>query len=264
MHLYLPEFADRPVPRYTSYPTADRFHDGIGLDDQRRALEGIREGAPVSLYVHIPYCREICFYCGCNTQALGRAARLARYVETLETEIAAVARHVRGRVHSIHFGGGSPNALPPAMFEALVARLRGSFDCVATPDIAVELDPRLIEPAFVDALARTGVRRVSLGVQTFAPHVQQAIGRVQPIETVASAIAMLRAAGIEGINVDLLYGLPGQDIADIEETIAATLALRPSRIALFGYAHVPHLMPRQRAIDATSLPDAEARFWQGA
>ncbi len=264
MHRYLPELADRPVPRYTSYPTADRFHDGIAPVDQLRALESIGEDAPISLYVHIPYCREICWYCGCNTQALGRPERLARYVEALEAEIAAVSRHVQGRVHSIHFGGGSPNALPPAGFERLVERLRDSFHCLDTTEIAVELDPRLIDSAFVAALARAGTRRASLGVQTFATHIQKAIGRVQPIETVGKAVAMLRGAGIREINADLLHGLPGQGIADIEDTIEAILALHPDRIALFGYAHVPHLMPRQRAIDATSLPDAEARFWQGA
>lgn len=264
MHAYLPALAEQPVPRYTSYPTADRFHDGIGPVDQSRALEAIEEDAPVSLYLHIPYCHEICWYCGCNTQALGRPERLVGYVEALEAEIEAVCRRVRGRVHSIHFGGGSPNALPPVAFENLVSRLRASFDCLETSEIAVELDPRLIDPAFVSALARSGAGRASLGVQTFTAHVQEAIGRIQPVETVRNAVAMLREAGVDAINIDLLYGLPGQDIVDIEDTIEAVLALRPNRIALFGYAHVPHMMPRQRAIDATSLPDAEARFRQGA
>lgn len=262
MASYLPELANRSVPRYTSYPTADRFHDGVGAIDQLRALDGVEPGGPVSLYIHVPYCREICWYCGCNTAALGRPERLLRYLESLHMEIAAIAPRLRGLVHSIHFGGGSPNALPPALFEDLVERLLDAFDHVAAPEIAVELDPRLIDAAFVSALKRAGAGRVSLGVQTFAPHVQQAIGRVQPIEMVANAMAMLRDAGIGSINVDLLYGLPGQEIADVEETIEATLALRPSRAALFGYAHVPQMMPRQRAIDATRLPDPELRFRQ--
>jgi oxygen-independent coproporphyrinogen-3 oxidase len=264
MHVYLPDLAHRPVPRYTSYPTADRFQDGISPSDQRAALEAIKAGERVSLYVHIPYCREICWYCGCNTQALGRADRLIRYVDGLATEIAAVAQRMRGRVHSIHFGGGSPNALPPATFEDLLGRLRTSFAVVDHPEIAVELDPRLIEPAFVAVLARTGTTRVSLGVQTFARHVQRAIGRIQPLALVQDGFAMLREAGIDAINVDLLYGLPGQHVSDVAETIDAVVALRPNRIALFGYAHVPHMMPRQRAIDAAMLPSAEARFLQAA
>lgn len=264
MPSYLPELADRSVPRYTSYPTADRFHGGVGPIDQRRALEAVESGAPVSLYVHIPYCREICWYCGCNTAALGRPERMVRYLESLYVEIAAVAQRLRGRVHSVHFGGGSPNALPPAMFEDVVGRLRDSFDHVAAPEIAIELDPRLIDMDFVSALKRAEVGRVSLGVQTFASHVQRAIGRVQPVEMVVDAVAMLRDAGIGAINVDLLYGLPGQEMADIDETIETTLALRPNRIALFGYAHVPQMIPRQRAIDATRLPVAEARFRQSA
>ena len=189
---------------------------------------------------------------------------MVRYLESLYAEIAAVAPRLRGRVHSVHFGGGSPNALPPAMFEDVVGRLRDSFDHVAAPEIAIELDPRLIDMDFVSALKRAEVGRVSLGVQTFASHVQRAIGRVQPVEMVVDAVAMLRDAGIGAINVDLLYGLPGQEMADIDETIETTLALRPNRIALFGYAHVPQMIPRQRAIDATRLPVAEARFRQSA
>lgn len=264
MHRYIPEFAGRPVPRYTSYPTAAEFGDGIGSAEQARALDGVAPGTPVSLYLHIPYCRAICWYCGCNTGALGKSGRLDAYRAALEAEIALVAGRMRGRVVSIHFGGGSPNALAPDDFVALVGTLRRSFHCVTTPEIAVELDPRAFDGGYADALASAGVTRASLGVQTFAAGVQARINRVQPFEQVAAVVADLRAAGIDQLNFDLLYGLPHQAAQDIADTVAATLTLAPDRIAMFGYAHLPRLLPRQRMIDATALPDAAARFEQSA
>jgi oxygen-independent coproporphyrinogen-3 oxidase len=264
MHLYLPDLARRSVPRYTSYPTAAEFGDGVGAAEQARALEAIAPGAPVSLYVHIPYCREICWYCGCNTGALGRGTRLAPYLAALAREIDRVAERTRGEVVSIHFGGGSPNVLAPAEFEALVRHLRDRFACAADVELAVELDPRGFDHAYADALARAGVRRVSLGAQTFALAVQQRINRIQPFAMIAQAVADLRAAGIDHVNLDLMYGLPGQCEADVAETIDRALYLAPDRVAMFGYAHMPRLLPRQRMIEDTALPDAEARFHQSA
>jgi oxygen-independent coproporphyrinogen III oxidase len=262
MNLYLPDLYERSVPRYTSYPTAVEFHDGIGVDDQAAALDAVPDDMPVSLYVHIPYCREICWYCGCNTGALGRADRIGPYVEAVDAEIDQVARRMRGRVVSIHFGGGSPNALPEDTLTALIARLRTAFATVARPEIAVELDPRLASPAYADALAHAGVTRASLGVQCFAPHVQAHINRIQPSALVAAAVRDLRAAGIAAINFDLLHGLPAQTVVDVEQTIAQALTMRPDRIALFGYAHHPRLLPRQRMIDAAMLPRGPERFVQ--
>ncbi|MEG3175787.1 oxygen-independent coproporphyrinogen III oxidase [Sphingomonas sp. RB3P16] len=262
MHPYLPDLATQPVPRYTSYPTAAEFHDGIGAADQRGAIAAVAPGTPVSLYVHIPYCHEICWYCGCNTGAIGRADRLGAYVAALEQEIDAVAGTLRGQVTALHFGGGSPNALPAEAFAQLVVRLRERFDCADDMAIAAELDPRTLDAAYADTLARAGVTRVSLGVQTFAPDVQARINRVQPLAMVERVVGELRAAGIAQINFDLLYGLPGQGAADIADTIAATLALDPDRVALFGYAHMPRLLPRQRMIETAALPDGAARFAQ--
>ncbi|MEN2784914.1 oxygen-independent coproporphyrinogen III oxidase [Sphingomonas qilianensis] len=262
MHQYLPDLATQTVPRYTSYPTAAEFHDGVGAIEQHAAATALAPHTPVSLYVHIPYCHEICWYCGCNTGAIGRSDRLAAYLAALEQEIDAVAAALRGRVTAIHFGGGSPNALSSAQFVALTARLRMRFDCAENLEIAAELDPRTLNATYAAALALSGVTRVSLGVQTFAPAIQARINRHQPLALVQRVVGELRAAGIARINFDLLYGLPGQDKADVVETIAATLALAPNRIALFGYAHMPRLLPRQRMIDNAELPDGPARFAQ--
>jgi oxygen-independent coproporphyrinogen-3 oxidase len=264
MHRYLPDLARRSVPRYTSYPTAAEFHAGVGPAEQAEALAAIPAETPVSLYVHIPYCHEICWYCGCNTGALGRASRLDVYLEALGQEIAAVSARMRGQVVTIHFGGGSPNALPPEDFVALTRLLRDSFVCAERLEIAAELDPRTLDATYAEALARAGVTRVSLGAQCFAPHVQRAINRIQPYEMVRQAVLDLRAAGIGAVNLDLMYGLPYQTSEDLAETLAAALDLAPDRIAMFGYAHMPRLLSRQRMIPGESLPDAAQRFAQSA
>ncbi len=259
-----PDLIARSVPRYTSYPTAAAFADGVDGGAQKAALEALTPATPLSLYLHIPYCDRICWYCGCNTSTSGRDGRVVRYAEALAAEIALVGGMARGQVHSIHFGGGSPNALPPADFAALMQALRQSFAVAGDAEIAVELDPRTLSDAFIAALAAAGVQRVSLGVQTFAAHVQKAINRIQPYEMVADRVAALRAAGIGAINIDLMYGLPGQFLRDIEDSIAQAMTLAPARIAMFGYAHLPRQIARQRAIDERRLPDACARFAQSA
>ncbi len=258
------DLARRSVPRYTSYPTADRFSASVGADDQRAALQGIDPGTPVSFYVHVPYCHEICWYCGCNTGAIGRADRLLDYVGALEAEIDTVAGLLSGQLAAIHFGGGTPNALPAATLAGLIDRLKSRFGRIATVPVSVEIDPRHCDGAYLEALADAGVTRLSFGVQTFAEAVQRRINRVQPHRQVAALVAAARGAGIASINFDLLYGLPGQTLEDIEETIALSIALGPDRIAAFGYAHLPRAIPRQRMIDTESLPDAASRFAQSA
>lgn len=262
---YHPDLLTTPVPRYTSYPTAAEFHDRIGPGDMADALDALPDGSAVSLYLHIPFCREICWYCGCNTGAANRVARVETYVDCLMDEVALVADRLdgRARVARIAFGGGSPNALSPVTFARLVTTVISAF---ATPaaELSVEIDPRGFDADWAAVLAAARVSRVSLGVQTFAPRVQAAIGRVQPFDTVARNVAMLRGAGVTSLNFDLMYGLPQQTLADVDETLTAALALQPDRLAVFGYAHVPAAIPRQRRIDAEQLADTEARFVMAA
>jgi oxygen-independent coproporphyrinogen III oxidase len=252
-----------PVPRYTSYPTAAEFHDGVGERELADALAAVPEQAQLSLYLHIPYCQEICWYCGCNTGKANKASRLASYLDALHAEIMLVGRRLQGsgRVTRIAFGGGSPNAIPPAEFARLLDRLAAEFR-LAQPELSVELDPRTLTPDWLKALADAGVQRASLGVQTLVPAIQARIGRIQSEESIRKAVAGLRAAGVSSLNFDLMYGLPGQTARDLGATLAAAVSMEPDRIALFGYAHVPHLIPRQRRIDSADLPDAETRFRQ--
>src|SRR5262249_6092166 len=209
------------------------------------------------------YCAELCRYCGCNTKVVRRQEPVDAYARLLAREIDLVGRHLRARrVTGIHWGGGTPSTLGPAHLAALAEQIGKTFDRERAIEHAIELDPRHITPELVHALPRIGVNRVSLGVQEFSQRVQEAIGRVQPFETVARAVVLLRQAGIAAINFDLMYGLPHQTQQDLHDTITQAHALRPSRIALFGYAHVPWLKTHQRLIDAAALPGAQARLAQ--
>ena len=263
MWSYHPDLLARPVPRYTSYPTAMEFADDVGADAYAQALDAVEAATPISLYVHIPFCEQICWYCGCNTGAAGRKHRLADYLAALQSEITLVAKRLggRGRVQRIAFGGGSPNAIAPVELVRLLDLLLTLFDA-HRPKISIELDPRGFSAEWALVLAAARVTRVSLGVQTFAPHIQQAIGRIQPLSHIERVVAGLRLRDIDAINFDLMYGLPGQTLADLDETLDETIRLAPSRISLFGYAHLPNMIPRQRQIDASNLPDHELRFEQ--
>ncbi|HEX6141693.1 MAG TPA: oxygen-independent coproporphyrinogen III oxidase [Geminicoccaceae bacterium] len=254
---------DRRVPRYTSYPTAPHLHPGVGADACGRWLEELPDG-PLSLYLHIPFCDTLCWFCGCHTKIVRRYAPVAGYLETLESEIELVARRIGAgrRVRHIHFGGGSPTILEPADLCRLGDGLRRWFEVEADAEIAVEIDPRGLDRARILALAAIGVNRASLGVQDVNPEVQRAVNRVQPFETTARVASWLRDAGIEALNVDLMYGLPHQTVADVERTAGAALRLDPDRLALFGYAHVPWLKRHQRLIDEAALPGAVERWRQ--
>jgi len=258
---YYPELLERPVPRYTSYPTAADFHDRVGPDDLGGALDAIGPEEPVSLYVHIPFCEKICWYCGCNTSAANRDSRLSAYLESLRAEAALIAERLNRRIEigQIAFGGGSPNALAIDDFRALADDLVELFD-IADPQISVELDPRGMTRGWAKMLGDFGTAKVSLGVQTLSPHVQHAIGRIQPIEIVERVFDWLREADTGSINFDLMYGLPGQSLSDLYDTLSSTLDMSPDRIALFGYAHAPSMIPRQRQINAAHLPDGKLRF----
>lgn len=263
MWSYYPELLAQPVPRYTSYPTAVEFTEAVGAADYARALDRVESATPVSLYIHIPFCEQICWYCGCNTGAANRKQRLSDYLSALGSEIALVAKRLggRARVSRLAFGGGSPNAIAPIDFVRLLDRTMTVFD-VSHPDISIEIDPRGFSSEWALVLAASNVTRVSLGVQTFAPHIQHAIGRVQPLADIETTMAGLRLRGIDAINFDLMIGLPGQSLDDLDATLDETIRLAPSRVALFGYAHLPDMLPRQRRIDASNLPDQKLRFEQ--
>ena len=256
---YHPDLLATPVPRYTSFPTAAEFGGDVGPSDLTRELEG--ETGEVSLYVHIPFCEQICWYCGCNTSAANRKDRLTSYVDALHREIRLVGGRLPNvaKVGRIAFGGGSPNAIPPIEFVRLVDALTVHFRA-SNPSISIELDPRTMTAEWAGVLRAVGVERASLGVQTFAPALQQAIGRVQPLGLIERSTQLLRDAGVSSLNFDLMYGLPGQTLGDVEDTLDRARVLGADRIALFGYAHVPHMIPRQRKIVAENLPDQALRF----
>ena len=256
---YHPDLLATPVPRYTSFPTAAEFAPDI---TQERHAEAISTATgDISLYLHIPFCEKICWYCGCNTAAANRAQRLASYLDSLHREIKLVGTMLPAgaRVRRIAFGGGSPNAISPVDFVRLFQQLVLDMP-LHDPLISVELDPRTLGPEWEGVFGAIGATNASLGVQTFAPRLQEAIGRVQPREMITRAVTLLRRAGITSLNYDLMYGLPGQTMDDLLETLDLAIDDGADRIALFGYAHVPHLLPRQRRIDGSALPDGEQRF----
>jgi len=258
---YHPDLLAQPVPRYTSYPPATTFTANVGAVQQAEALNAVAAGTAVSIYVHIPYCHSICWYCGCNTGLAGKRQRLTSYIDALEAEIRLVARMLggRARVTRIALGGGSPNAIEPIAFVRLIDQIVTTF-ATGEPEISVEIDPRNFDLEWAMTLAISGVNRVSFGVQSFDPDIQAAIGRIQPVEMIETCIAALRTRGVRSINFDLMYGLPAQTIDKLDRTLDHVTRMLPDRIALFGYAHLPDMFPRQRRIDAASLPDAKARF----
>ena len=259
----LARYADRPLPRYTSYPTAPHF-GAFGEDDYRLWLGEVPPGSDASLYLHLPFCRSMCWYCGCHTTVTARDEPIARYVGALHREIDLVAEALPQRisVEHVHFGGGTPTLMQPAQFIALMDKLRDRFDVTLDAEIAIEIDPRTLDQAMVDALAAGGVNRASLGVQSFDPVVQRAINRLQTFDETKTSVSMLRAAGIAAINFDLIYGLPHQTVASCLDTAAQALTLDPDRFAVFGYAHVPTFKLHQRKIQESALPDGASRHAQ--
>jgi oxygen-independent coproporphyrinogen III oxidase len=255
--------AERAVPRYTSYPTAPHFTPAIGASIYARWLAALDPGATLSLYLHVPFCRALCHYCGCHTKAVLRPEPVEAYAERLTEEIALVAARCGSRrVVRIHWGGGTPGMLGEEALRRIVEALDAHFDLAGLVEHAIELDPRYVTPWMARTLGDIGVNRASLGVQELSETVQVAIGRVQPFELVRHAVDCLREAGIEQINLDLMYGLPHQTVADVRRTAALAITLAPQRIALFGYAHVPWFKPHQRLIDEHALPGVSDRLAQ--
>ena len=238
--------ATRTLPRYTSYPTALAFQPAPDDADARRWLDEIRSHDTLSIYVHIPFCERLCWYCGCHTSVPNGYARVARFLDQLKREIdlwgEALPDHA-GTAH-LHFGGGSPNSLNTADFAELLALLTSRFRLRPGAEVAVELDPGNLDRQFARGLGAAGATRASLGVQTFDPGVQRLVNRIQPLEQVATAVRDLRDGGIGTINFDMMYGLPGQSCQNVAASMETALALEPDRVALFGYAHVPWMKKR--------------------
>ncbi len=257
-------YGQERLPRYTSYPTAPHFSAEIGPDIYAEWLKAIPQHASTSLYMHVPFCRSMCWYCGCHTSVVRREEPVARYASALRREIDLVSRQVERRIQvdHIHFGGGTPTIMAPETFADLIGAIRHSFLVLPAADIAVEIDPRTLSGEMVDALAYGGVNRVSLGVQSCDPIVQRAIHRVQGFEETAAATANLRRAGIRGVNFDLIYGLPHQTVASCLDTVRQCIELRPDRFSVFGYAHLPTFKKHQRKIDEAWLPDSLERHEQ--
>jgi oxygen-independent coproporphyrinogen-3 oxidase len=253
-----------PVPRYTSYPTALHFNDRVGPPQARHWLSVLPASSDLSLYFHFPFCRELCWYCACTTSVANDYARVERYVDAIGREIEAVASLVprSHRVGHIHWGGGSPNILAPREIGRLAELTRSHFHVGAGAEFAVEIDPRDLSRAQVEAFRVAGVNRASIGVQDFDETVQAAINRRQSYETTRVAVSMLRDAGIGSLNIDLVYGLPHQTRASVARTLDQVLTLEPDRIAIFGYAHLPSKIRRQRLIEDSALAGPVDRLGQ--
>jgi oxygen-independent coproporphyrinogen-3 oxidase len=252
------------APRYTSYPTAVQFTPEVTPAVYRRWLRELPAAEPVSLYLHIPFCSRLCWFCGCNTRAVNRHEPVGDYARNLISEIALLQDALPARLpaNAIHFGGGSPNMLSPDELATIFDALRRVFKVEAGAEIAAELDPAGLTHAWVSAAAFHGLTRASLGVQNLAPEVQAAVNRTESFDQVAQGVGWLREAGVRSINIDLMYGLPHQTIANTLATLDSILSLRPERVALFGYAHVPWMKAHQQLIDEQALPGAVARLQQ--
>ncbi|HET7868688.1 MAG TPA: oxygen-independent coproporphyrinogen III oxidase [Burkholderiaceae bacterium] len=251
---------DTPGPRYTSYPTADRFTEDFGADAALRTLAS-SPVAPVSLYVHIPFCESVCYYCACNKVITRHHERAAEYLDALDAEIGLVqaALGARRAATQLHLGGGSPTFLSDAELARVVASLRGAFDLDAQAELSIEVDPRTVTAERLAYLRTLGFSRISFGVQDFDPQVQQAVHRVQPHAAVRDLMHSARELGFESINADLIYGLPKQTPQSFARTIAQIRDLRPDRIALYAYAHLPQRFKPQRRILSDDLPSAAQR-----
>lgn len=254
---------DGPGPRYTSYPTAPNFQELGTADYERLLASSARGGRRLSLYVHLPFCRTLCFYCGCNVTISRSLERGRVYLDLVEREIAAAAERLGGderEVVQIHLGGGTPNFFPPAMLGELLARFQRHFRLHPQCEIGVEVDPRTMTPAHLDAFAAAGVNRLSAGLQDLEPQVQEAINRVQSEAETRAVVDGAHARGIESVNLDLIYGLPHQTPASFARTLDAAIAMAPERFAVFNFAYLPEMLRHQRVIDREALPSPEDKL----
>ncbi|WP_081801438.1 oxygen-independent coproporphyrinogen III oxidase [Herminiimonas sp. CN] len=253
-------------PRYTSYPTADRFHAEFNAQsydaqlEQRAANTG--SNPPLSVYVHIPFCESLCYFCACNKIITKEHGRAAEYLRYLEREMALVAARIGPdrQTAQLHFGGGTPTFLSPDELRQLMQMLRRHFDFLPDAELGIEIDPRTVNDDTMALLAELGFNRTSFGVQDFDPAVQQAVNRIQPLAMVEKAVSASRKAGFVSVNADLIYGLPKQSLESFDHTLDSIIALSPDRIALYNYAHLPSRFKAQRLIVGSDLPSAEERL----
>lgn len=252
------------APRYTSYPTAVQFTPAVDEVVYRQWLADLNPAEAVSLYVHVPFCARLCWYCGCNTRAVNRQDPVSRYVDDLIGELSLLEAALPGRLpaRGLHLGGGTPNMLSADDMARLFGGLRRVFQLSPGLEVAAELDPAVLTAEWVRAAAHHGLSRASLGVQDLSPTVQRAVNRIEPFEVVARAAGWLRESDILSLNLDLMYGLPRQRTQDVLNTLRQVLTLRPERLALFGYAHVPWMKDHQQLIHEAELPGPIERLDQ--
>ena len=253
---------DARVPRYTSYPTAPHFGGSVGPATFTRWIAAVPAGSEISLYLHVPFCRRLCWFCACRTQGTTSDDPVRAYAKVLKAEIEMLRAHLAPgvRLSRLHWGGGTPTMLPPDLMRELVAKI---FDVVPMgpgAEFSVEIDPNEIDAARLDALAQSGMNRASIGVQDFDPEIQKVIGREQSYELTCEVAEMIRARGVQSLNADILYGLPHQTDARIADSVTKLLALSPDRVALYGYAHVPWMSRRQQMIPSDCLPSPQERL----
>lgn len=252
-------------PRYTSYPTAVQFSDALTAQDYVQALQDSNaSGRDLSLYVHIPFCRHVCYYCACNKIITRNTAQAAEYLDYLQLDIARQARHVerRRKVVQLHFGGGTPTFISKDEQTRLLGMLQTHFQFARDDEgeFSIEIDPRTVDHDYLAHLRALGFNRLSFGVQDFDPEVQKAVNRVQPLHEVAAVMQSGRDLGYHSISVDLIYGLPLQTVAKFRQTLREIIQLAPDRIAVFNYAHMPQLFGAQKQIDGDTLPDAATKL----
>lgn len=260
--MHLAHRYDRPGPRYTSYPTAPQFHADVQDADYDSALRALSPDCELSLYVHLPFCRSLCNYCGCHMMVTQNREKIARYVDYVKREIDLVSERLAGgqSVVQLHWGGGTPTYLEPHEIVDLMDHMRRRFNIAPHAEVSIEADPRGLTEDHVLAARTSGFNRISFGVQDFDSEVQEAIGRVQPLDLVAQATESARKAGFSGISYDLIYGLPHQSPTSFARTVDTAMALRPDRLSVFSYAHVPWLKKHQQLIDEALLPSPDAKL----
>ncbi len=253
---------DAKVPRYTSYPTAPHFNAHVGPNTMQRWISEVPQGAEISLYIHIPFCRRLCWFCACRTQGTTSQARVSAYLDTLlaEVDMLGAALPAGVRLKRLHWGGGTPTLLDPEMTARLAARIAQVAPFAEAAEFSVEIDPNELDQARVEALASAGMTRASIGIQDFDPHIQSVIGREQSFVVTANAVRLLRDVGVHSLNADILFGLPFQTPERISASVNKLLSLSPDRVALYGYAHVPWMARRQTLIPSDALPTPQERL----